>query len=159
MITSIRSTAFSKKSNQINKQNSNTYSSNLYNTSYDSISFSGKQIQTKLSKESIDLVQNFAKKLKLNKIYKFNNPNVEKFQMTSIETPKDPASRFLILQYSEYSKENMTKHLMCVIKNTGEIIENGNPVKDPKEINIYEQIVPALINLASKELKVKLNMS
>lgn len=51
----------------------------------------------------------------------------------------------------------MTKHIMCLIKDTGEIIENGIPVKNPKEIEIYEQVLTAIINHASKELKVKLN--
>lgn len=77
--------------------------------------------------------------------------------MTSIATPQEPTSRTLILQYSGYSKENMTKHVMCLIKDTGEIIENGIPVKNPKEIEIYEQVLTAIINHASKELKVKLN--
>lgn len=157
MITSIRSITFSQNRNKINNQKQNNYLSNLYNTPCDSVSFSGKQISSKLSKESVDLVQNFAKKLKLNKVYKFDNPNVERFQMTSIVTPQEPTSRTLILQYSGYSKENMTKHIMCAIKDTGEIIENGIPVKNPKEIEIYEQVLTAIINHASKELKVKLN--
>ena len=146
MITSIRSITFSQNRNKIDNQKQKNYLSNLYNTPCDSVSFSGKQITSKLSKESVDLVQNFAKKLKLNKVYKFDNPNVERFQMTSIATPQEPTS-----------KENMTKHVMCLIKDTGEIIENGIPVKNPKEIEIYEQVLTAIINHASKELKVKLN--
>lgn len=157
MISSIRSIQFSQNRNIVNKQNQKNYLSNSYNIPCDSISFSGKQVPTKLSKESTDLVQNFAQKLKLNKVYKFDNPNVERFQMTSIATPQEPTSRTLILQYSGYSKENMTKHIMCAIKDTGEIIENGTPVKNQKEIELYEQVLTAIINHASKELKVKLN--
>ncbi len=157
MISSIRSIQFSQNRNMVNKQNQKNYLSNSYNIPCDSISFSGKQVPTKLSKESTDLVQNFAQKLKLNKVYKFDNPNVERFQMTSIATPQEPTSRTLILQYSGYSKENMTKHIMCAIKDTGEIIENGTPVKNQKEIELYEQVLTAIINHASKELKVKLN--
>lgn len=157
MISSIRSIQFSQNRNMVNKQNQKNYLSNSYNIPCDSVSFSGKQVPTKLSKESTDLVQNFAQKLKLNKVYKFDNPNVERFQMTSIATPQEPTSRTLILQYSGYSKENMTKHIMCAIKDTGEIIENGTPVKNQKEIELYEQVLTAIINHASKELKVKLN--
>lgn len=157
MISSIRSITFFQNKNTINKQNKNNYLSNSFNSPCDSVSFSGKQVSTRLSKESADLVQNFAKKLKLNKVYKFDNPNVEKFQMTSIATPQEPTSRTLILQYSGYSKENMTKHIMCAIKDTGEIIENGAAVKNPKEIELYEKVLTAIINHASKELKVKLN--
>lgn len=157
MISSIRSITFFQNKNTINKQNKNNYLSNSFNNPCDSVSFSGKQVSTRLSKESVDLVQNFAKKLKLNKVYKFDNPNVEKFQMTSIATPQEPTSRTLILQYSGYSKENMTKHIMCAIKDTGEIIENGAAVKNPKEIELYEKVLTAIINHASKELKVKLN--
>ena len=158
MITSIRSiNFFQSKNNQNIQNNSNKYYQKLNSLPCDSVSFSGKQISSKLSQDSIDLVQSFAKKLQLNKIYKFDNPNVERFQMTSIASPKNPETRALILQYFGYSKDNMTKHIMCTIQDTGEIIESGNIVKNPKEIDIYEQILPAIITHASKELKVKFN--
>lgn len=156
MITSIRSINFFQNNNNSNIQkNSQKYYKNLNTISCDSVSFSGKTISSKLSQESIELVQNFARKLQLNKIYKFDNPNVEKFEITSIASPKNSETRTLILQYSEYSKNNMTKHIMCAIKDTGEIFESGNQIKNPDEISIYEHILLEIINQASKELKIK----
>ncbi len=156
MITSIRSNPLFIKRNNTQVKNSYTQTPKMQNISYDSVSFSGRTIPTKLSQESIDLVQNFAKKLQLNKIYKFENPNVEKFEMTSIASTKNSDTRMLLLQYFGYSKDNMTKHIMCTIKDTGEIFESGTPIKNPKEIALYENIIPALINHASKELKIKI---
>lgn len=156
MITSIRSNQLFIKRNNTPVKNNYAQATKKHNISYDSVSFSGKTIPTKLSQESIDLVQNFAKKLQLNKIYKFENPNVEKFEMTSIASTKNSDTRMLLLQYFGYSKNNMTKHIMCTIKDTGEIFESGNPIKNPKEIALYENIIPALINHASKELKIKI---
>lgn len=156
MITSIRSNPLFIKRNNTQLKNSYTQTPKMQNISYDSVSFSGRTIPTKLSQESIDLVQNFAKKLQLNKIYKFENPNVEKFEMTSIASTKNSDTRMLLLQYFGYSKNNMTKHIMCTIKDTGEIFESGTPIKNPKEIALYENIIPALINHASKELKIKI---
>ena len=156
MITSIRSNPLFIKRNNTQLKNSYTQTPKMQNISYDSVSFSGRTIPTKLSQESIDLVQNFAKKLQLNKIYKFENPNVEKFEMTSIASTKNSDTRMLLLQYFGYSKDNMTKHIMCTIKDTGEIFESGTPIKNPKEIALYENIIPALINHASKELKIKI---
>lgn len=156
MITSIRSNPLFIKRNNTQVKNSYTQTPKMQNISYDSVSFSGRTIPTKLSQESIDLVQNFAKKLQLNKIYKFENPNVEKFEMTSIASTKNSDTRMLLLQYFGYSKNNMTKHIMCTIKDTGEIFESGTPIKNPKEIALYENIIPALINHASKELKIKI---
>ena len=156
MITSIRSNPLFIKRNNTQVKNSYTQTPKMQNISYDSVSFSGRTIPTKLSQESIDLVQNFAKKLQLNKIYKFENPNVEKFEMTSIASTKNSDTRMLLLQYFGYSKNNMTKHIMCTIKDTGEIFESGTPIKNTKEIALYENIIPALINHASKELKIKI---
>lgn len=153
MITSIRSINFSNVTNLTPQQRSKRCS-NLYSTPCDSVSFSGKF--NRLSDESIGLVQNFAKKLKLNKVYKFDNPDVEKFQLTSIASPKDPETRTLILQYSGYSKDNMTKHIMCTINDLGEIFESGVPVKKQDEITVYEKFLPEIINQASKELKIKI---
>ncbi len=151
MITSIRSINFFNRTN-IN-QTSGKQCHNTCTTQADSVKFTGKY--NKLSEESVNLVQNFAKKLQLNKVYKFGNPEIEKFQMTSIASPKNPEARTLLLQYSGYSKDNMTKHVMCAINDAGEIFEGGLPVKRQDEINIYEKIIPELINHASKELKVK----
>ena len=64
--------------------------------------------------------------------------------------------RNLLVQYSGYTKDDTTKHIMCIIKNNGEILENGTPVKNADEIALYEQILPELIHRASKELKIKL---
>lgn len=157
MITSIRSINFSNNTN-IPIQNNNKYNQALHSTtaSCDRVSFSGKF--NRLSGETIDLVQNFAKKLQVNKIYKFENPNVEKFQMTAIASGQNSETRTLLLQYSGYSKNNMAKYLMCSINDSGEIFEYGLPVKKQEEINIYEKILPALINHASKELKVKVKV-
>ena len=87
MISPIRSTNFLNVKT-ITPQERSKRCSNLYSTPCDSVSFSGKL--NRLSDESIGLVQNFAKKLQLNKVYKFDNPNVERFQMTSIASPKNP---------------------------------------------------------------------
>lgn len=153
MISPIRSTNFLNVKT-ITPHERSKRCSNLYSTPCDSVSFSGKL--NRLSDESIGLVQNFAKKLQLNKVYKFDNPNVERFQMTSIASPKNPETRTLVLQYSGYSKDNMTKHIMCTINDLGEIFESGIPVKKQDEITIYEKILPELINHASKELKANI---
>lgn len=153
MITSIRSIN-STNTNNIQLQNKNNKCMNLYSsTPCDSVTFSGKA--NKLSNESLELIQNFANKLKLNKVYKFDYPNVEKFNMTSIKSQTNPETRTFILQYSGYSKDNMAKYIMCAINDSGEIFENGTPIKNQEEINIYEKILPELINRASKELKIK----
>ena len=155
MITSIRSNTFFNKQNNLSVKHHTVQFQNTQNIPYDSVSFSGKIIYPKLSQESIDLVQNFARKLQLNKIYKFDNPNIEKFEITSIASKNKPENRTLIIQYSGYSKNNMTKHIMCTVKDTGEILESGIPIKNSNEITLYENIIPALINHASKELKIK----
>ena len=41
-----------------------------------------------------------------------------------------------------------------MINNGGEVIESGIPVKSPKTISAFEQIIPALLNKAAKELKL-----
>lgn len=153
MITSIRSTNF-MNINNVQQQNKSSKCMKFYSsTPCDSVTFSGKA--NKLSDESLELIQNFANKLKLNKIYKFDYPNVEKFNMTSIPSQTNPETRTFILQYSGYSKDNTAKYIMCSINDSGEIFENGTPIKKQEEINIYEKILPELINRASKELKIK----
>ncbi len=163
MISSIRSINFSNNYNSISNtgvsrsKKCNTPSINYNNC--DSVSFSGKtQTLNKLSEQSAELVQNFAKQLQLNKLYKFNTPDVEKFQLASVATREKPDMRNLLVQYSGYTKDDSTKHIMCIIKNNGEILESGTPVQNSDEIALYEQILPELIHRASKELKIKLNM-
>ena len=156
MIISIRSINFSNLNNNVNTQNKSKRCRNYLNKNqFDTISFSAKSSQLKLSGDSLIMIQKKKKKLQLNKIYKFDNPNVERFQMTSIVSPRNPETRTLLLQYSGYSKDNMTKHIMCAINDSGEIFENNNLVKNENEIKIYEKILPELINYASKELNVK----
>lgn len=155
MITSIRSINFINQTNNIkNKENSNHHN-NIQNNYCDTISFSGKLINPKLSAKNRELVQDFAKKLQLNKIYKFSSKNSEKFQITSIASPENTQSRILILQYSGYSKDNMAKYLNCTIKDSGEVIESGEIVNSSKKIDVYEKVLPELINYASKQLKIK----
>jgi hypothetical protein len=43
-----------------------------------------------------------------------------------------------------------------MFNNNGEVYENGNMIKNKKDIAIYENIIPELINKASKELKLSL---
>ncbi len=159
MISSIRSINFSNNYiSNISTSHSKRCSAPAINyNSCDRVSFSGKtQTVTKLSDQSAELVQHFAKQLKLNKIYKFSTPDVEKFQLASIATKEKSDMRNLLVQYSGYTKDDTTKHIMCIIKNNGEILENGTPVKNADEIALYEQILPELIHRASKELKIKL---
>lgn len=157
MITSIRSINFSNNYisnvNQSRNKRCNTPKLNL--NSYDNVSFSGKVNLSKLSEESTDLVQKFAQQLQLNKIYKFRTPYFEHFNFTSIANKEKPEMRNLIVQYNSYAKDDTTKHLMCIINDNGEVFENGNAVKNACEIEVYEKILPELINKASKELKIK----
>ena len=124
---------------------------NIY--SKDSICFRANLC--KLSNDKITLVQDFAQKLKLNKVYKFERPNIEKFQMISIASPSNAEKRILLVNYSGYSKNNTTKHITCTINEHGEIFERDTRVKNKNEINIYGDIITSLINIASKELKIK----
>ncbi len=162
MISSIRSINFSNNCNYISNTGvSRSKRCNAPSIKYnncDSVSFSGKtQALNKLSEQSTELVQNFANLLKLNKIYKFSTPDVEKFQLASIATKEKPDMRNLLVQYSGYIKDDSTKHIMCIIKNNGEILESGTPVTNSDEIALYEQILPELIHRASKELKIKIH--
>ena len=151
MITALRSINFSGcKPNQV-QNNKQTNYSNSINQCKDMVSFSGS---AKLSQKNNDFVQSFAKELELNKVYKFEFPNIESFQLTSIKDKTNPDTRSLIIQYSDYSKSNMTRHIAFMINNGGEVIESGIPVKSPKTISAFEQIIPALLNKAAKELKL-----
>lgn len=70
MITAIKNNNFTNLLNSTKLRISNTNNTNNVNSSYmtDSVSFSGNF--AKLSNESTELVQKFAKGLKLNKLYK-----------------------------------------------------------------------------------------
>ena len=159
MITNLRSINFSNNyisnNNQVHSKRCCTPKVNF--NSCDSVSFSGKaQNLSKLSNESNELVQKFAQKLQLNKIYKFSTPNVEKFNLISIANKNNPNMRNLLIQYADYRNDNATKHIMCLVNHDGEIFEKGTLVKNPCEVKLYEEIIPELIHRASKDLKIKM---
>lgn len=159
MITNIKSINFSNNyisnNNQVHSKRCCTPKPNL--NSCDSVSFSGKaQNLSKLSKESTELVQNFAQKLQLNKIYKFSTPDVEKFNLVSIANKENPAMRNLVVQYSDFRNDDTSQHIMFIVNNNGEILENGTKVRNPRQVELYEKILPELINRASKDLKIKM---
>lgn len=156
MITAIRSNNFrNSQYYSIKQQNQINYSPKANQS--DSVSFSGSEKGlVKLSEASNELVQKFAQKLKVNKMYKFDTPNVEHFQLASVASRKNPETRHLYVQYSAYSDDNSAKYIMFSVNNSGEVYENGNKVKNKKEIAIYETILPQIINKASKELKINL---
>lgn len=156
MITAIRSNNFRNSQYcSIKQQNQINYSPKANQS--DSVSFSGSEKGlVKLSEASNELVQKFAQKLKVNKMYKFDTPNVEHFQLASVASRKNPETRHLYVQYSAYSGDNSAKYIMFSVNNSGEVYENGNKVKNKKEIAIYETILPQIINKASKELKINL---
>lgn len=156
MITAIRSNNINNSrcyGNMPQKQTSYSPKANMC----DSVSFSGSEkALVKLSDASNELVQKFAQQLKLNKMYKFDIPNVEHFQLASVASRKNPDTRHLYIQYSAYSRDNSAKYIMFSVNNSGEVYENGNKVKNQKDIAIYETILPQIINKASKELKINL---
>ncbi len=156
MITAIRSNNFrNSQYYSIKQQNQTNYSPKA--NQGDSVSFSGSEKElVKLSEASNELVQKFAQKLKVNKMYKFDTPNVEHFQLASVASRKNPETRHLYVQYSAYSDDNSAKYIMFSVNNSGEVYESGNKVKNKKEIAIYETILPQIINKASKELKINL---
>lgn len=138
---------------QQNKSN-NIQHSNIMMS--DSVSFTGgaKSI-AKLSNESTELVQKFAKGLKLNKLYKIDTP-VEKVRIASVATPQSSEERSLFIQYSSYSKDNLGKYLMFSVNGSGEVYENGTKLKQSKNLALYETMLPKLINMASKEFHMNL---
>ena len=156
MITAIRNNNFSNYRCSNNTQQHNINNNFITHSAMtDSVSFSGNL--AKLSEHSSELVQQFAKKLELNKLYKFDTPNVERFQIASVASPKEPSTRNLFIQYSSYSKDNSARYMMFSINNLGEVFENGEKIKYQKDVNLYEILLPKLINKASKELRIKVS--
>ncbi len=147
MITAINSIRFSN-----NIYNNNKIArSKISSIPTDSVYFTANPL--KISEKSINTVQEFANELILNKLYKFSIPKTEKFQIASIKSKDFPDKRSLIVVYREYPKNNRIKQLNFIINNNGEILENGVAVKKANEIRFYDQIIPAIINQAKKELK------
>ena len=160
MITAINSTNNSLCRgihNNVHSSNVNKINS-FKNLNYtDSVSFSGaEKAVAKLSDNSTELVQKFAKKLILNKMYKFETPNVENIQLASVASRKNPDKRHLFIQYSSYSKDNSAKFILFSVNKNGEIYENGERVTNKKDLELFEDIVPKLITKASKELRISL---
>lgn len=155
MITAIKNNNFTNLLNSTKLRISNTNNTNNVNSNYmtDSVSFSGNI--AKLSNESTELVQKFAKGLKLNKLYKIDTP-VEKVRIASVAAPQSPEERSLFIQYSSYSKNNLGKYLMFSVNKSGEVYENGTKLKQTKDLAIYETILPKLIDMASKEFNMSL---
>ena len=155
MITAIKTSNFSNnRSYGVTRQSNLKRVQTLPQNNMDSVSFSGKtQVTTKLTDTSTAMVQDFAQKLKLNKIYKFENP-VENYQITTFMTDKKNPERSLLVKYSGFSDNNTGKHIMFTVQHNGEVLENGEVVKNAKELNLYEKMLPELINAASKELKL-----
>lgn len=148
MITAINSIRFSNN-NYYNKIS--TTRSKINSISSDTVSFTANPL--KISEKSINTVQEFANELILNKLYKISIPKTEKLQLASIKSPNCPEERALIVIYREYPKNNRIKQLNFIINNNGEILENGVAVNKANEIRFYDQIIPAIINQAKKELK------
>ena len=89
MITAIKNSNFTNLLCSTNLGISNQNNTNKVNSNYmtDSVSFSGNV--AKLSNASTELVQKFAKGLKLNKLYKIDTP-VEKVRIASVAAPQSP---------------------------------------------------------------------
>ena len=111
---------------------------------------------SKLSDESCELIKKFTTQLEPNKMDKFDTSIEENFQLATVASKESTEARNLYVQYSAYSKDNSAKFLMFSVNNNGEVYENGNMIKNKKDIAIYENIIPELINKASKELKLSL---
>lgn len=156
MITSVQNINFTRCNTIARNQNKNiTYPKLSQSQVCDSVSFTGgKMPKIKLSSESTELIREFAKKLQLNKLYKFDKPDVQTFHVTAIASKNHPENRILYVQYSGYAKDNMTKHLKCAISNSGQVFEDNQLTNKAKDVTAYEEIIPELISYASKELKV-----
>lgn len=159
MITAIRNNfMFNNRCSNIMPQRSNN--TNIIRNSNnigDTVSFSGAtKSMSKLSDESFALIKKFTTQLEPNKMYKFDPSIAEHFQLATVASKESPEARNLYVQYSAYSKDNSAKFLMFSVNNNGEVYENGNMIKNKKDIAIYENIIPELINKASKELKLSL---
>lgn len=159
MITAIRNNSMSNNrcSNIMPQRSNNTNVIRNSNNIGDTVSFSGAtKSMSKLSDESFALIKKFTTQLEPNKMYKFDPSIAEHFQLATVASKESPEARNLYVQYSAYSKDNSAKFLMFSVNNNGEVYENGNMIKNKKDIAIYENIIPELINKASKELKLSL---
>ena len=157
MITAIRNNSMfnNRCSNIMPQRSNNTNVIRNSNNIGDTVSFSGAtKSMSKLSDESFALIKKFTTQLEPNKMYKFDPSIAEHFQLATVASKESPEARNL--QYSAYSKDNSAKFLMFSVNNNGEVYENGNMIKNKKDIAIYENIIPELINKASKELKLSL---
>lgn len=156
MISAVRNISFTR--NTLIQKNYNTNSAQpraQFPHSCDSVSFTGVKVpKVKLSSENAELVREFAQKLQLNKLYKFDKPDIQTFHVTAIASRNNPENRVLYVQYASYAKDNMTKHLNCAISNSGQIFEDNQLKTKVKDVAAYEEIIPELISYASKELKV-----
>ena len=155
MITAIKNSNFTNLLCSTKLGISNQNNTNKVNSNYmtDNVSFSG--YVAKLSNASTELVQKFAKGLKLNKLYKIDTP-VEKVRIASVAAPQSPEERSLFIQYASYSKDNLGKYLMFSVNKSGEVYENGEKLKQAKDLALYENILPKLIDMASKEFHMNL---
>lgn len=159
MITAIRNNSMlnNRCSNIMPQRSNNTNVIRNSNNIGDTVSFSGAtKSMSKLSDESFALIKKFTTQLEPNKMYKFDPSIAEHFQLATVASKESPEARNLYVQYSAYSKDNSAKFLMFSVNNNGEVYENGNMIKNKKDIAIYENIIPELINKASKELKLSL---
>lgn len=156
MISAVRNIIFTQNTSIQKNHNTNTAQPRTqFTQSCDSVSFTGvKAPKLKLSSENAELVRDFAKKLQLNKLYKFDKPDIQTFHVTAIASRNNPENRVLYVQYASYAKDNMTKHLNCAISNSGQIFEDNQLKTKVKDVAAYEEIIPELISYASKELKV-----
>lgn len=159
MITAIRNNSMfnNRCSNIMPQRSNNTNVIRNSNNIGDTVSFSGAtKSMSKLSDKSFALIKKFTTQLEPNKMYKFDPSIAEHFQLATVASKGSPEARNLYVQYSAYSKDNSAKFLMFSVNNNGEVYENGNMIKNKKDIAIYENIIPELINKASKELKLSL---
>ena len=159
MITAIRNNSMfnNRCSNIMPQRSNNTNVIRNSNNIGDTVSFSGAtKSMSKLSDESFALIKKFTTQLEPNKMYKFDPSIAEHFQLATVASKESPEARNLYVQYSAYSKDNSAKFLMFSVNNNGEVYEKVNMIKNKKEIAIYENIIPELINKASKELKLSL---
>lgn len=155
MITAIRNNNFTNFATPTKLGVSNQNNANkISNYMSDSVSFSGNAV-AKLSDSSTELVQKFAKELKLQKLYKIDTP-AEKIRIASIKDPDAPSERSLFIQYSGYSRNNSGKYMMFSVNNAGEVYQNGEKLKETKDIAVYENILPSLIKMASKEFHMNI---
>lgn len=156
MITSIKNIQFTTSKYSIQNKNLNECCRPKPQAiSCDSVSFSGSPaaaVTNKLSEQNAKLIQSFAQKLKLNKLYKFETP-AEQYYMTAIASKNNPKNRILFIQYYGYSKDNSTRLLRCAVSNSGQVYKDSKLQDKAKNVSVYNEILPQIINQASKELK------